>query len=195
MRNRGYRFIIRNIGFQQGRCALCINSTWINHLLEEHGIDLRIFRRMTWEDLSNIQASEKAKTILEDLRPRNFWQMCDALTLCYARYEWEGKTPIYQEPWFAQYPVMVLEDVYEILLDEGYSQADALEITDFFAAQHTKKNRRDLRDLLELYDVPEDLSRVLLSCRRIGNREQSIRMLMSQLVKVPALVEQSGRNR
>ncbi len=195
MRNRGYRFIIRNFGFQQGRCALCINSTWINHLLEEHGIDLRIFRRMTWEDLSDIQASEKARNILEELRPRNFWQMCDALTLCYTRYEWEGKTPIYQESWFAQYPVMVIEDVYEILLDEGYSQVDALEITDFFAAQHTKKDRRELRDLLELYDVPEDLSRVLLACRRIGNREQSIRMLMSQLVKVPALVEQSGRNR
>ncbi len=64
MRNRGYRFIIRDLGFGQGYMALCINSTWINELLRENGVDPRDFRRLSWEDLWEIQSSEKGRSVM-----------------------------------------------------------------------------------------------------------------------------------
>ena len=181
MRNRGYRFILRDLGFQQGCAALCINATWINQLLYEAGVDPREFRKLTWEDLYNVQTSERAKTVLEELRPKNFWQMCDAFTVLNAKYEARGR--VYKERWFKRYPVLVIEDIYELLLDEGFSNKEALEIAEFYEAQQNDRDRTELRDFLELYDVPEELSEAIMSCRAIPKRDQMIRETLRQIAK------------
>jgi hypothetical protein len=120
VRNRGYRFIIRDLGFQSGYCALCINSTWINQLLSEEGVDPRDFRRLSWEDLAAVQTDERARELIEDLRPRNFWQMCDVVSLMYVKYDSVGNGQAYRKRWFKQYPILVEEDIYEFLLEEGF---------------------------------------------------------------------------
>ena len=181
MRDRGYRFIIRDLGFRQGCCALCINSTWINQLLLDNEVDPRIFRKLTWEDLCAVQTSGRARSVLEELRPRNFWQMCDAITMLYAKYETRGR--VYKEPWFKRYPVLVVEDVYELLLEEGFSTKEALEITEFFDTQQSDADRTELRDFLELYDVPDGLSEALMSCRSIPRRERMIQETLHQICK------------
>lgn len=181
MRNRGYRFILRDLGFQQGCCALCINATWINQLLYETGVDPRDFRKLTWEDLAVVQTSDRAKAVLEELRPKNFWQMCDAFSVLFAKYEARGR--VYKERWFRRYPVLVIEDIYELLLDEGFSNKEALEIAEFFEAQQGDTDRTELRDFLELYDVPEGLSEAIMSCKSIPKREQMIRETMRQIAK------------
>ena len=181
MRNRGYRFVLRDLGFQQGCAALCINSTWINQLLYEAGVDPREFRKLTWEDLYNVQNSERAKTVLEELRPKNFWQMCDAFTVLYAKYETRGR--VYKERWFKRYPVLVIEDIYELLLEEGFSNKEALEIAEFYEAQQNDHDKTELRDFLELYDVPEGLSEAIMSCRAIPKRDQMIREALRQIAK------------
>ncbi len=190
VRNRGYRFILKDLGYQQARCALCINSTWINQLLLDYGIEPKIFRKMSWESLYGVQSSDLTRQILKELRPTNFWQMCDAVALPFARYESFDKGQVFRAPWFRKYPILVIEDVYEILLEEGYSQMEALEITDCFAEHNGRDDRRDLRDLLELYDVNATLCHILLDCRMLPPREHVIRELISQLTRVPVLVSQ-----
>ncbi len=181
MRNRGYRFILRDLGFQQGCCALCINATWINQLLYEAGVDPRDFRKLTWEDLYAVQNSERAKSVLEELRPKNFWQMCDAFTVLNAKYETRGR--VYKERWFRRYPVLVIEDIYELLLEEGFSNKEALEVAEFYETQQSDSDRIELRDFLELYDVPDGLSDAIMSCRMIPKRDQMIRETVRQITK------------
>ena len=181
VRNRGYRFILRDLGFQQGYCALCINATWINQLLYEAGIDLREFRKLTWEGLYAVQNSDRAKSVLEEMRPKNFWQMCDAFTVLNAKYETRGR--VYKERWFRRYPVLVIEDIYELLLEEGFSNKEALEIAEFYEMQQGDPDRTELRDFLELYDVPDGLSEAIMSCRSIPKRELMIRETLRQIAK------------
>ncbi|MCR5250285.1 MAG: hypothetical protein K6E50_06750 [Lachnospiraceae bacterium] len=191
MRNRGYRFIIRDLGFQSGYCALCINSTWINELLIEAGVDPRDFRRLSWEDLCRVQTSERARSIMEELRPGNFWQMCDAVTMLHAKYDVRGR--VYRERWFKRYPLLVIEDIYELLLEEGFADKEALEITEFFEEQSKCYDWRELRDFLELYDVPEGLSEALLCCRYLPKREHMIREVLKHIARANVLVtEQMG---
>ncbi len=186
VRNRGYRFIIRELGVEQGFCALCINSTWINRLLEENDIDLRLFRKLTWEDLQQAVVSETAKTAVGEMKPFGFWQMCDAISVEYASYNIQGK--VYRQPWFRKYPILVLEDIYEILLDEGYGNQEALEVMQYFEEECGRDDKRALRDILELYDVPPSLSAVLMRCRWLPRREEMMGELMSCLKKASALV-------
>ena len=181
MRNRGYRFIIRDLGFGQGYMALCINSTWINELLKEAGVDPGDFRRLSWEDLWEIQSSDRARSIMEELRPGNFWQMCDAVTMLHAKYGVRGR--VYRERWFKRYPLLVIEDVYELLLEEGFSNKEALEITEFYEMQQGDPDRTELRDFLELYDVPDGLSEAIMACRSIPKREVMIRETLRQIAK------------
>ena len=188
VRNRGYRFIIRDLGFGQGYMALCINSTWINELLKEAGVDPGDFRRLSWEDLWEIQSSDRARSIIEELRPVNFWQMCDAVTMLHAKYGVRGR--VYRERWFKRYPLLVIEDVYELLLEEGFSNKEALEITEFFEDQNGSGDIRELRDFLELYDVPEGLSEALLCCRRLPRREQMIKEALRHISRANALVSE-----
>ena len=186
MRNRGYRFIIRELGIEQGFCALCINSTWINRLLEENDIDPRLFRKLTWEDLQKAVVSETAKDAIAELKPMGFWQMCDAISVEYAGYSIRGK--IYRQPWYRKYPILVLEDIYEILLDEGYGNQEALDVMQCFEEECSKEDKRALRDFLELYDVPASLTAVLMRCKWLPRREDMMGELLSCLKKASALV-------
>ncbi len=188
MRNRGYRFIIRDLGIEQGFCALCINSTWINKLLEENDIDPRLFRKLRWEDLQKAVSDERLREVIEDLRPSNFWQMCDAISMEYARYNIEGR--IYQQPWFRKYPILVLEDIYELLLDEGFGNQEALDIMQCFEEECGKDDKRALRDILELYDVPVGIAAVMMRCRWLPRREVMMGELLSCLKKAGALVSE-----
>ena len=192
MRNRGYRFILRDLGFQSGYCALCVNSTWINQLLIEEGVDPKDFRRLSWENLMDVQDSERGRELFEELRPKNFWQMCDAVTMMHAEYELPGE--VYRESWFKRYPLLVIEDVYELLLEEGFSDKEALEITEFFEQQSDSPDWRELRDFLELYDVPEEMSEALLCCKKLPRRHEMIREVLKHIVKANALVaERTGK--
>ena len=193
VRNRGYRFIIRDLGFQSGYCALCINSTWINQLLSEEGVDPRDFRRLSWEDLAAVQTDERARELIEDLRPRNFWQMCDVVTMLHADYDLDVE--VYRARWFKRYPLLVIEDIYELLLEEGFYDKEALEITEFFEEQSSNPDWRELRDFLELYDVPEELSEALLCCNHLPRREEMIREVLKHIVKANALVIERQENK
>ncbi|MBR3306955.1 MAG: hypothetical protein IKI75_06860 [Lachnospiraceae bacterium] len=187
MRNRGYRFIIRDLGFMQGCCALCINSTWINQLLEETGVDPRDFRKLTWEDLYIVQDSEEGRAVIEELRPRNFWQMCDAVSFLHTVYDTD--VPVYRKKWFRRYPVLVMEDVYELLIEEGFADKEAMEVAEFVEEACGEGDRRELRDFLELYDVPPQMCQLLLSCEKLPRREEMIRETLELISKASALVE------
>ena len=147
----------------------------------EAGVDPVEFRKLTWEDLYAVQTSERAKVVLEELRPKNFWQMCDAFTVLNAKYETRGR--VYKERWFRRYPVLVIEDIYELLLEEGFSNKEALEIAEFYEMQQGDPDNTELRDFLELYDVPDGLSEAVMACRTIPKREQMIRETMRQIAK------------
>jgi hypothetical protein len=192
VRNRGYRFIIRDLGFDRGCAAMCINSTWINELLKDHGVDPVIFRKLKWNDLAAVCKSGRGRQIFEDLKPKNFWQMCDVVSLMYVKYDSVGNGQAYRKRWFKQYPILVEEDIYEFLLEEGFSQEEAMELTVFYKDHPEKKYRKDVRDMLELYDVPDDISSVILDAGRLPARENMIRELM-KLIRLAAgvYVEQS----
>ncbi len=117
--------------------------------------------------------------------------MCDAVSILHAKYSVRGR--VYRERWFKRYPLLVIEDVYELLLEEGFSNKEALEITEFFEDQNGCSDRRELRDFLELYDVPEALSEALLCCRRLPRREQMIKEVLRHIAKANALVSERSR--
>ena len=189
MRNRGYRFIVRDLGFTNGSVAMCVNSTWINELLRANGIDPVIFRKLTWEDLVAAAGSERQRRVIADLRPRNFWQMCDTVSLMYTRYDSVDGTDAYMEPWFKHYPILVAEDIYEFMLDEGYSQEEAVELMEYCKDHIGDSDRSDLRDMLELYDVPDEISSVILDIRRLPSRERMIAELIKLLSRAAVELE------
>ena len=153
MRNRGYRFIIRDLGFDRGCAAMCINSTWINELLKDHGVDPVIFRKLKWNDLAAVCKSGRGRQIFEDLKPKNFWQMCDVVSLMYVKYDSVGNGQAYRKRWFKQYPILVEEDIYEFLLEEGFSQEEAMELTVFYKDHPEKKYRKDVRVSVPVVDL------------------------------------------
>lgn len=189
VRNRGYRFIIRDLGFNSGCTALCINASWINGLLGEHGVDPVTFRKLSWQDLAEAAGTGISRRILSDLRPAGFWQMCDAVSLLHADYAGSEKGMAYRNSWFKEYPILVEEDIYEILLDEGFSQEDAMEITLWYRQHGESCDRSELRDMLELYDVPADISRILMNAAHLPSREKMIAELMKLLKKSASLFE------
>ena len=189
MRNRGYRFIVRDLGFANGSVALCVNSTWINELLRANGIDPVIFRKLTWEDLVAAAGSECQRRVIADLRPRNFWQMCDTVSLMYTRYDSVDGTDAYLESWFKHYPILVAEDIYEFMLDEGYSQEEAVELMEYCKEHIDDCDRSELRDMLELYDVPDEISSVILDIRRLPSRERMIAELIKLISRAAVELE------
>ena len=162
-------------------------------MLSEEGVDPRDFRRLSWEDLVAVQTGERARDLMEELRPRNFWQMCDVVTMLHADYDLDCE--VYRARWFKRYPLLVIEDIYELLLEEGFSDKEALEITEFFEEQSSNPDWRELRDFLELYDVPEELSEALLCCNHLPRREEMIREVLKHIVKANALVIERQENK
>ena len=187
MRNRGYRFIIRDLGFGHGCAVMCINAACINALLKEYGIDPVIFRKLTWEDLAEGLSSDRGRVILEEMRPRNFWQMCDAISLLYTRYYSAEPGMAYKERWFRKYPILVEEDIYEFMLEEGFSQEEALEFTEFCKDHIQDTDKRDLRDMIELYDLPDEMAEVLMDIKLLPTRQRMIEELMAVIVRAVSI--------
>ncbi len=171
VRNRGYKFIINEN--ETGYWILCINATWINHLLRDRGIEPRNFRALNWRDIAAAAPSEKLRKLVVALKPANFWQMCDVIALSESEYD-DDNMPIYRQRWFTRYPIFTVEDVYELLLENGFNQEDALRVTMVVRRGEESLDGVSLRDFLELYDVPEDLERVILRCNSLVSRHYVI---------------------
>ncbi len=152
---------------------MCINATWINHLLRDRGIEPRNFRALNWRDIAAAAPSEKLRKLVVTLKPANFWQMCDVIGLSESEYD-DDNMPIYRQRWFTRYPIFTVEDVYELLLENGFNQEDALRVTMVVKRGEESLDGVSLRDFLELYDVPEDLERVILRCNSLVSRHYVI---------------------
>lgn len=184
MRNRGYKYIIKknNIGY----LFLCINATWINQMLRDRGVKPRDFKKLTWEDIANVQTDARRKRFFETLKPKSFWEMCDTLSLSYVEYELDEPktvrsklyTKFYEKEWFIKNPVFTQEDIFEILMERGFQQEDALRVME--VVRHGKCCTLKLSpdEFMQLYDVPEDLYNVIKRCKYIPPREKVLNNLL-----------------
>lgn len=175
MRNRGYKFIINDN--DTGYWILCINATWINHLLRDRGIEPRDFRAITWRELAMNTRSLKIRELMCTLKPKNFWQMCDVIALSKSSYD-DDNMPVYRQRWFTRYPMFTVEDIYEILLEYGFSQEDALRISMVVKRGEDSLDDISIRDFIELYDVPEEIEKVILRCNKLVSRSEVINDLV-----------------
>ncbi len=179
VRNRGYKYIIKSD--ENGFWMLCVNPTWINELLRERGIEPRIFRSLSWEDIAVNIEDEKIRDLFYILRPTNFWNMCDVVALSMSTYNVEDEDVFWQN-WFIKYPMFTLEDVYEILTDEGVCREDALRVTEVIRKGGKTEQSISLREFVELYDVPERLCGAVCKCGRLVSREKAIEAFLDILV-------------
>ena len=179
MRNRGYKYIIKKNIY--GYLMLCINATWINHMLKERGIRPRDFRKLTWQDIAYVQTQDSRRRLFELIRPRGFWEMCDTLALSYAEYEAPGDLSICSEERFSKYPIFTIEDVYELLRDRGFQEEDALRIMEFVRRGRCCQLKLSADEFMQLYDVPEDMQYVIKCCKYIPSREKVVASLLDSV--------------
>lgn len=191
MRNRGYKYVIKCS--EEGYWLLCINATWINQILRDRGIEPKEFRKLSYKDIAKAQDSKEIKYLFLELRPRNFWQMCDTMALSMAIYKGEKKddlkTRAYKQPWFLKYPMFSCEDAYEHLMDAGFQQEDALRVMEFVKRGkcHTLSLSRD--EFLQLYDVPDDLQDAFNRCKKLPRREEAVDALLDVIEKAISYAE------
>lgn len=178
MRNRGYKYIIKS--GHEGYWLLCINAIWINQMLKDRGIRPKDFRQLTWKDLVRSQDSELEKKLFAELKPKNFWQMADTLALKYACYDLEKGSRLYEQEWFLKYPLFSREDVYELLLENGLRQEDAIRIMEVVRRGQCSTNLK-WQEFIELYDVPEGLIEAFSRCIYLPPREKIITYLLDAL--------------
>ncbi len=176
MRNRGYKFIIKNS--PEGYWLFCINATWINYMLKERGIKPKRFRELTYEDIAAVLDSEGKKRLFMELRPQNFWQMCDTLALAYAKYELGDSQRVYENGWFYRYPIFTVEDIYELLMEEGFLGEDALRVSQYIRRGRSINTNLRKDEFLELYDVPEGLALAIEKCLRLPSRERVVHAML-----------------
>ncbi|MBQ8261136.1 MAG: hypothetical protein IJZ00_02515 [Lachnospiraceae bacterium] len=181
MRNRGYKFIIKSS--PEGYWFFCINATWINDMLKERGIRPRKFKELTWEDLAEVTESEAKKRLFSELQPKNFWQMCDTLAITYAVYDLGDSQRVYENDWFYRYPIFTREDIYEILLDEGFREEDALRVMEFVRRGGSMTNNLNMNEFLELYDVPDGLAYAIGMCLKLPSREKVVMATLDLIEK------------
>lgn len=179
MRNRGYKYIIKNS--EEGFWLLCINATWINHMLKERGIRPKDFRKLTWEDLASVQNTEVRRKLFMQLKPANFWQMCDTLALSYAEYETEGHRQVFQEDWFYKYPLFTLEDIYEILMEKDFQQEDAIRVMEVVRRGKCCMLKLGKEEFMQLYDVPEEMIKAMNRCKYLPQREKVVYALLDSV--------------
>lgn len=179
MKNRGYKYVIKKNSM--GYMLLCINATWINQLLKDRGIRPKDFRKLTYEDLAAVQTVEYRKRLFTDLKPKNFWEMCDTFALAYAEYDINPGEMVYQKAWFYKYHVFTVEDVYEILMQHDFQQEDALRIAEFARRGRCSTLRLSSDEFMQLYDVPEGLQEVLKKCKYIPPRDKVIHGLLDTI--------------
>lgn len=175
MRNRGYKYIIKNR--EDGYWLLCVNAVWINQMLKERGIRPKEFRQLTWRDLADVQENEAGKRLFIGLKPTTFWQMVDTLSLRYASYDLEKGSSLYQQKWFLKYPLFAQEDVYELLLENGLKQEDALRIMEVVRKGQCR-NHLKWQEFIELYDVPEGMIEAVSRCGYLPPRERVVSRLL-----------------
>lgn len=182
VRNRGYKFVIKCS--DEGYWLLCINATWINQMLKERGIKPKDFRKLTYEDIARVQNSAEKKRLFMELRPTNFWQMCDTMALSFAKYK---DKEAYKKNWFLKYPLFTLEDVYEHLMDADFQQEDAIRVMEFVRRGrcHTLSLSRD--EFLQLYDVPDELQESFSRCKHLPEREEVVQELLEVIEKAIAV--------
>lgn len=175
MRNRGYKYIIKSR--QEGYWLFCVNAVWINQILRDHGIRPRDFRQLTWQDLAEVQDSAFGRRLFLELKPGNFWQMADTLSLKYASYDLEKGSHLYEQDWFLHYPLFAQEDVYELLRDSGLRQEDALRIMEVVRRGRCGNDLK-WREFIELYDVSEGMVEAFSRCIYLPPREKVVTDLL-----------------
>lgn len=165
---------------------MCINATWINQMLKDNGIKPRDFRKLTYLDMADVQTSAFREKLFLTLKPKNFWEMCDTLALSMAEYDIPEGRGVYETRWFCEYPLFSLEDVYEILLDKGMEQEDALRVMEFVRRGKCTTLTLSKDEFLQLYDVPDKMQTAIKSCKYLPAREQVIRELILSIGKAVA---------
>ncbi|GEM_PF-3964449 len=191
MRNRGYKFIVKCTN--EGYWILCVNATWINQILKDNGIRPRDFRRLTWEDLAKAQETEIGRRLFRELRPKNFWEMCDTMSLLYSNYELGENERVYHQEWFVRYPLFAREDIYELLLEEGLRQEDAVRVMEFVRRGKSSAQRLGWQEFLELYDVPEDLAEAFAHCSYLPPREKMVHALIQVIERAVRMKVQDSK--
>ncbi len=192
MRNRGYKFIInRN---ECGYWMLCINPTWINDMLRSNGIDPKLFRSISWQEVAAVIKDRYAKELFAKLQPANFWQMCDVYALSMSEYTYDFETPIYNQSWFSTYPIFTAEDVYELLRDDGMEQEEALRVTEAVRKGKTSIQGISILEYLELYDVDDRLIDAICQCEFLADRQEAIAGLVDTAKKILDIKEQMKNN-
>ncbi len=194
MKNGGFRYIIRKNGFCEGYLIFCVNDIWVERLLLENGIDLQEFRRLSWEDFAVALENGKAKHIIEDLQPTDFWQLCDAVALSHAKFDFfaeggrsiEGED-VYRSSWYKKYPFAVYEDLYERMLEEGYESGESLELMTYFVERSGNTPWQDWRDMIELCDVEGEMEEAMLHCVYLPPRDKMIREVVATLQRAVVL--------
>jgi len=182
VRNRGYKFIInRN---ECGYWMLCINPTWINDMLRSNGIDPKVFRSISWQEIAATLKDRYAKELFVRLQPSNFWQMCDVYALSMSEYTYDFETPVYSQSWFSSYPIFTAEDVYELLRDEGLEQEEALRVTEAVRKGKTSIQGISILEYLELYDVDDRLIDAICQCEFLADRHDAITGIVDTARKI-----------
>lgn len=187
MRHRGYKYIIKNNDL--GYLFLCVNASWINQMLKERGIRPRDFKKISWEDIAGVQTDDRRKRLFASLQPKSFWEMCDTLALCYAEYECDENrsahaklySKVYEKDWFIKNPIFTQEDIYEILLERGFQQEDALRVMEVVRRGRCCSLKLSHDEFMQLYDVPEDIYQVIKHCKYIPPREKVVHNLLDSI--------------
>lgn len=190
MRNRGYKYIIKQNSL--GYLFLCINATWINHMLRERGINPSDFRKLTYEDIAAVQTDNRKKSLFTRLKPKSFWEMSDTLALFYAEYDLSSESvneskdkknniKLHEEEWFIKHPVFTQEDIYELLLEKGMEQEDALRVMEVVRRGRCCTLKLSHDEFMQLYDVPEEVYSVIKKCKYVPPREKVIQSLLDSI--------------
>lgn len=157
-------------------------------MLKERGINPREFRKLTWEDIAKVQTDDRKRRLFVSLKPKSFWEMCDTLSLAYAEYDIDNKSDnkaanikLHEEEWFIKHPIFTQEDIYEILLEKGMEQEDALRVTEVVRRGKCCTLKLSHEEFMQLYDVPEEIYNVIKKCKYIPPREKIIQSLMDSI--------------
>ena len=73
------------------------------------------------------------------------------------------------------------------MLEEGFSQDEALEFTEFCKDHIQDTDKRDLRDMIELYDLPDEMAEVLMDIKLLPTRQRMIEELIAVIVRAVSI--------
>lgn len=158
-------------------------------MLRDRGIKPREFRKLTYKDIARVQTDDRRRRLFNALQPKSFWEMCDTLALSYAEYEFDENrsarsklyTKIYEKDWFIKTPIFVQEDIFEILLERGFQQEDALRVMEVVRRGRCCTLKLSHDEFMQLYDVPEDVYEVIRHCKYIPSREKVVSTLLDSI--------------